>query len=257
MKLLDLQYLPLERTAKLTALTTRFLRESPQIRQPNFNTISPGDLALLFQLYDAEYFAGYLAQLLTAQASAPLGFRLSSTMTRAGGKTSWTSYSRFLAARKTKYEIAISSRLLFMTFQTDHRPVVVSGCLCGNRLEALQRIMEHEIIHLSELLTWGKSSCSAPQFKRLAAQIFGHTGTKHDLITPREAAVTEHGIKIGSLVAFDFKGRRFVGRVNRIRLRATVLVEAENGIRYTDGKCYHKYLLPVPKLKLFEPTLST
>lgn len=257
MKLLDLHYLPLERTAKLTALTARFLRESPQVKQLNFDTILPGDLALLFQLYDDDFFAGYLAQLLAAKASAPLGFRLSSAMTRAGGKTSWTSYSRFLAPRKTKYEIAISSRLLFMTFQTHHRPVIVSGCLCENRLEALQRIMEHEIIHLAELLTWGKSSCSGPQFKRLAAQIFGHTGTKHDLITPREAAVTQHGIKIGSPVTFDFKGRRFVGRVNRIRLRATVLVEAENGIKYTDGKCYHKYLLPLPKLKLIEPALPT
>jgi hypothetical protein len=202
--------------------------------------MTPEAVARLFELYDQHFFNGELGQQVKAKTDLPLAFRLSSTMTRAGGKTSL--YRRRTSDGKiqTHYEIAVASRMLFMTFSDVARPVVVCGLTCPDRLAALQRIMEHEIIHLIELVTFGKSSCSAARFKGLAASIFGHTGTTHALVTPREHAAVQHGITVGSMVEFDFEGRRLVGRVNRISRRATVLVEDASGLLYTDGKRYQK-----------------
>ena len=165
-------------------------------------------------------------------------------MTRAGGKT--TLYRRRIPGGQVQahYEIAVASRMLFMTFKDVQRPVVVCGLTCTNRLEALQRILEHEIIHLAELVTYGKSGCGGRRFKELAAGIFGHAGTKHALVTPMEHAAAQHGIRVGSLVCFDFEGRRLVGRVNRAHSRATVLVEDAKGLPYSDGKKYQKFYVP-------------
>ena len=59
----------------------------------------------------------------------------------------------------------------------------VNGLLCRDRTEALQRVFEHELLHLLEMLIWARSSCSAARFRGLAWNYFGHTATKHDLIT--------------------------------------------------------------------------
>ena len=105
-----------------------------------------------------------------------------------------------------------------------------------------------EIIHLAGLLVWDRSSCSGARFKAMARNVFGHTGTAHDLVTAREHASVQHGVWVGSMVGFEFEGRRLVGRVNRIRRRATVLVEDDEGQPYSDGGRYTKFYVPVEAL---------
>jgi hypothetical protein len=241
-------YNPPEQIAAKTAAVRDGIRASDNLKQPNFERISTQDLARLFGLYDLAFFKGLLAEAAQRNTGQPLAFRLSSTMTRASGKT-------FLYRRRTSdgkvranYEIAVAGRMLFMTFKQTDRPVVVCGLACKDRLEALQRIMEHEIIHLAEMVTYGKSRCSSRRFKELAANIFGHAGTKHDLVTPREHAAVQHGVRVGSVVSFEFEGRRLVGRVNQVNRRATVLVEDAEGPRYSDGKKYQKFYVPLKGL---------
>lgn len=89
----------------------------------------------------------------------------------------------------------------------------------------LQRILEHELIHLLENLHWDASDCSRANFHWFAARLFGHTVAGHGLVTRREIARTEYGVRVGDLVAFDFEGRRVEGRIGSIRRRATVFVE--------------------------------
>ncbi|MFB3891819.1 MAG: SprT-like family protein [Phycisphaerae bacterium] len=236
--------------ARTAAIRESVLRESRCIRQPNFERIATDDLARLFSLYDRGFFGGWLGQAVKDRTGAAVVFSLSSRMTRAGGKTirHWRSWQRVLLV--THYEIAIASRLLFMTFGGIERPVAVCGLACTDRLQALQRIMEHEIIHLAEMIVWDESSCSRPRFRKLAERIFGHKDAKHDLVTPREQAFVQHGLRVGSMVGFEFQGRSQVGRVNRISRRATVLVEDGGGMAYSDGKKYRKYYVPVDLLRL-------
>ena len=47
------------------------------------------------------------------------------------------------------------------------------------------------------------------------------------------------------MVRFEFEGRQFTGRVNRINRRTTVLVESKDGQQYSDGKRYEKYYVPL------------
>jgi hypothetical protein len=247
--------LPVDHPAEVVAqrgqaIYQAMLRQSPNIRCGDFATIGADDLACLFDLYNCQVFDGWFTTALADKADGPLRFRVSATMTRSGGKTT-RSRRRGLNRRwRDRYEIAVAGKLLFMTFHDVPRPVVVCGQACRDRLEALQRIMEHEIVHLAEFLLWGKSSCAGRRFKQLAKRIFGHGGTKHELVTPHERAAVRHGISVGSQVEFDVQGLCLVGRVNRITQRATVLVEAARGRRYTDGKTYDKYLVPVPTLRL-------
>ena len=234
--------------AQTVAIHQAILRESDNLKQPNFECLGTEDLARLFDLYDRTFFNGLLTETVKEVTGQPLVFRLSSTMTRAGGKT--ILYRRRIPDGQVQahYEIAVASRMLFMTFRQAERPVAVCGLTCKNRLEALQRILEHEIIHLAELVIYGKSDCGGRRFKELAANIFGHADTKHALVTPMEHAAVQHGIRVGDMVCFEFQGRRLVGRVNRAHRRATVLVEDAAGLPYSDGKKYQKFYVPLGML---------
>jgi hypothetical protein len=236
--------------AKTSGIYQSMLRGSGAISEANFQLIGVDDLALMFQRYDQLFFENWLSSAIASAAGVRLTFRLSSAMTRAGGKTIRKRVGLRNGMPASFFEIAIATRMLFMNFRESHRPVTVCGLVCANRLEALQRIMEHEILHLAEMLCWGKSSCAAPRFKTLSANIFGHASSRHELITPLESAAVEHAVKIGAQVEFDFGGKRLIGLVNRIHHRATVLVEASDGVRYQSGKTYKKYYIPLPLLRV-------
>jgi hypothetical protein len=109
--------------------------------------------------------------------------------------------------------------------------------------------MEHEVLHLVEMLVWGHSSCAAANFKALALCTFAHMEVTHDLATQRERAREKFNLSVGDLVTFEFEGVRRTGRLNRITRRATVLVEYPKGAPYSDGKCYAKFYVPLPMLR--------
>lgn len=249
---LSLRYAPDVVSAKTTEIARAATTSSHFLRSANFTVISPGDLLRLFDLYDRAFFEGFLRRAVAERAGGRLGFRLAPRMTRAGGKTFRTRrrVGRGLnAAHETSYEIAISTRLLFLSFDDASRPVTVCGLPCTDRLCAMQRIMEHEMLHLLEMLVWDASSCAAARFKSMARNIFGHGASTHDLVTPSERAVAKFHLRIGDAVSFEFDGRPLRGTVNRVDRRATVLVESEKGVRYTNGKRYEKFYIPLGMLR--------
>ena len=234
------------------------LAESARIREPQFRAVDPADLARLFRLYDQHFFDGLLARLIERAKVPPVRFRLSNRMTSAAGKT-------ILHRRRTRagwrvvetheYEIAISTFLLFQAFRTDLPPgqadrlVQVAGVVCSDRLAALLRIFEHELLHLAEFLVHGRSSCAAEPFRQLSRRLFGHEASVHTLITPVERAVVVHAISRGDRVAFDHAGVERTGIVNRITKRATVLVADPTGRPYSDGGRYVSFLVPLDRLR--------
>jgi hypothetical protein len=142
----------------------------------------------------------------------------------------------------------LSSTLLFQTFEDVNRPIEVAGCLCHDRLEAMQRIAEHEFVHLTEMLIWNDGNCSEARFQSIAHRYFGHTDYQHNLITQRVRAAVKFNIRVGDDVVFFHDGHRMTGRVNRITRRATVLVPNRKGERFSDGKRYVRYYVPLEKL---------
>lgn len=216
------------------------LAHSPYIRQAGFTAIHPKDLEFLFRAYDEHFLLGNCGRALNGRR---IRFRLSPRMTSAGGKT-----TRFvLRTGEEFYEIAIACSMLFDGFGEADRRISVCGLECDNRLEALQRIFEHELVHLAELLCWETSNCTAGRFQDIALRLFSHRAHTHSLITRRERAAIS-GIRPGSRVTFEFEGQRIRGRVNRITKRATVLVEDPGGQPYSDGLRYKTYYVPISRL---------
>jgi hypothetical protein len=255
-----------ERQAKLTALlfsahevTSRarqvykaMLDQSEQIRSANFTVIGSDDLERLFDLYDRAFFRGLLGEMLVEDRAHPMSFRLSRRLTRAAGQTMRQIRKVPAGGRaieRVDYEISVSTTLLFSTFQNVEREVIVGGLPCHDRLEALQRIFEHELLHLAEFLGWGRSSCSAENFHSLSRRIFAHEGVSHDLVTPREQAAVAFDVRVGDPVRFELDGVIYRGRVNRITRRATVLVESPRGEPFSDGRRYLSFYVPLPLLR--------
>ena len=231
------------------AIHEAVLNSSRHVDRPNFVSLCDEDLAFLFEQYDQRFFGGACRRTLHEMGS-PLDFRVSPRMTRAGGKTTRMvpRVARGMSA-VPRFEIAVSSTLLFQTFSDVERPIKVTGLMCYSRLEALLRIFEHELIHLVEMLLWQASCCAAPRFRGIAGRFFGHTESTHQLITPDERAREKFGIRTGDRVKFVIDGSPYTGIVNRVTKRATILVEDPRGARYSDGRHYAKFYVPVGMLE--------
>lgn len=237
---------PTEACRKQRQIRDHLLLNSSRLKTENFSVISPSDLGMLFQLTDEVFFEGELASFVEANFRKPLTFRLSTRMTKAGGTT--TMFRNGSHWKDTEFEIAVATTPLFNSFGSE-AVAKVGGVDCHSRLEALQRIMEHEIIHLVELLGTGDSSCQAKPFRSLVRSYFGHLESNHQLLTPADVARKKLGIRCGDKVVFQVGGESRRGVVNRITKRATVLVKDPTGEKYCDGICYAKYYVPLPALK--------
>ena len=220
------------------------------IKTGNFTALAGDDVETMFTLIDGAFYGGGL-RLLLELVRCSISFHASSRLTRSGGLTKQfrpRGQKQIPFVPGCRYEIVLSSTLLFQTFQDVSRPVHVSGLLCADRLEAALRIMEHETVHLLEMIAVGTSSCDREPFKAMARGVFGHTLPRHDLVTQGERAREKHGLKVGDQVKFAFEGRMLVGLLNRITRRATVLVEDAKGQLYTSGKRYLKFYIPLGML---------
>lgn len=223
------------------------LEQSSVMDGENFRKISRQDLERMAEAYDRYFFDGLC---LPVARSHGMSFRLSSRMSRAGGKTT---RQTFRATRNreaaVRYEIALSTSLLFQSFRKPGDKTRVCGLWCNHRLAAMQRIVEHELIHLCEMLVWIHSDCAASRFQTVAHRLFGHTEHRHELITQQERAARDFNIKLGKRVVFRLNNQNLVGIVNRITSRATVLVPDPKGTRYSDGTHYSKYYVPLDQLR--------
>ena len=217
---------------------------SRSIDQPNFTSVGRDDLVRMIRMYDDLFFDGKILPVAHAEG---LSFGLSSRMTRVAGKMV-THYPHGDHEAPRQFELILSSTLLFQTFEDEGRPAEVTGRVCKDRLEAMQRVAEHEFVHLIEMLIWNDGNCNEARFQSIAQRYFGHTDYRHDLITQRERALTKFNIRIGDEVRFRHDRQVLTGRVNRITRRATILVENTKGERFSDGHRYLRFYVPLEKL---------
>jgi len=237
------QFLPSLSPAMISAgrlaVRERLVRESPRLDKRDFAAISGSDLRILFEAYDDVFFQKQLTVLLESTRHS-MFFEVSTRMTTAGANISRRSSGR----RAGVFRIAISAPVLFSSFREPGEAFEVNGLTCTNRLQALQVLMEHELVHLYEMLQSGASG-HGPSFREIARGLFGHTDYRHALMTPAKRTSTALGLRAGELVSFNFRGRRLVGTLNGVAKRATVLVSHEDGTEYSDGQKYLKFYVPL------------
>lgn len=217
---------------------------SQKIDRPNFSRVAASDLRRMIRMYDERFFDGRLLPVVQAEG---IDFEFSSRMTSVAGKMITHYPNGYEGPRR--FTLKLSSTLLFQTFEDVSRPVEVTGRTCRNRLEAMQRVAEHELVHLIEMLIWNDGDCNQARFQSIANRYFLHTDYRHHLITQRERAARRFNIRVGDQVAFRSGGHRLVGRINRITRRATVLVPDARGQRFSDGGRYQKYYVPLEGLE--------
>ena len=169
---------------------------SRTIDRPNFTRVGRDDLVRMIRMYDDRFFGG---KILPTAGAEGLSFGLSSRMTRVAGKLV-THYSDGNHQGRRQFELVLSSTLLFQTFEDVDRSVEVTGRRCRDRLEAMQRVAEHELVHLVEMLIWNDGNCSEARFQSIAHRYFAHTDYRHDLITQRERALMKFNIRVGDQV---------------------------------------------------------
>ena len=217
---------------------------SRTIDGPNFSRVADDDLSRMVAMYDERFFGGELLPLVRAEG---IQFSFSSRLTSAAGKMITEYPNGYDGPRR--FHLRLSSTLLFQTFSDVSRKVEVTGRLCRDRLEAMQRVAEHELVHLVEMLVFNDGDCNQPRFQSIARRYFGHTDYRHDLMTQRERAARKFNIRVGDRVRFRNDDRTRIGRVNRITRRATVLVPDRRGQRFSDGGTYLKFYVPLEKLE--------
>lgn len=220
------------------------LLASRSIDGPNFLRVGRDDLTRMICMYDDRFFGGKIVPIASAEG---LRFSLSSRMTSTAGKMV-TQYPDGNYDGIRSFQLVLSSTLLFQTFEDVSRPVEVAGCRCRDRVDAMQRVAEHELVHLVEMLIWNDGNCNEARFQSIASRYFGHTDYQHRLITQRERAATKFDIRVGDTVSFFHDGFKLSGRVNRITRRATILVPNPAGEKFTDGERYVRYYVPLEKL---------
>jgi len=236
---MKLHYGP-EETRQMTGrIHSGMMKESKYIDKGNFTRIGTEDVRLMFGMYDRIFFHRFFE----TNQHDKVKFRLSKRMTSNGAKT--TTYRD-----PERYVITLSTYLLFQTFAGEEREIVVNGITCNDRLEAAQRLFEHELIHVLELMHFSRTSCSKPRFRVLAERIFGHMDVTHQLVTGYEVARRRHSLNIGDTVRFDMDGKELEGFITRITKRATVMVrDPEGGYMDEDGTGYLKYYVPLHMLE--------
>lgn len=219
-EIVRLAYTPGQIKDKTDLIYRLMLDRSPTVREGNFTHITPEDVEYMFNLYDYYFFNGFFKQNLHERI-----FFRTTQMIDAAGKT----LTHF---RSKTYIISLSAALLLQTFSDIKREIVVNGLVCHDRLEAAQRVMEHEITHIieHELFNTG-SDCFRHRYRRLVKKLFGHTGVTHQLVTPRERAGVIYRLKEGDEVTFMYRDRVFRGTIFRIEAdEAAVLVPDPSGI---------------------------
>ncbi len=116
-------------------------------------------------MYDAMFFE---SQLLSIAREHSKSFRWSSRMTSAGGKTIRSGHrprgQKLLKfPTRSRYRLHCCFRRLAIWIDRS-----ASLACVRNRLQAMQRILEHELIHLAEMLVWEDSNCAADRFHAIA-----------------------------------------------------------------------------------------
>jgi hypothetical protein len=221
----------------------RILSETPNIRESNFRTISGRDIRKIYELYDSIFFENFFADYFKRKkGKETISFRLSNRMTSSGGKT-----TKKRVNGEIEFEITLSSHILFSVFNKEEEEARVNGLTCRSRLDAALRILEHEFVHLYEMIKYGDSTCSSSRFKNHVSKLFGHTHIKHELLAPRKVHSTS--IKPGDKVKFEFNGKHKTGIIYRITKRATVMVkDAKGAFTDSEGQRYAKYYVPLESL---------
>ena len=212
-------------------------------------SLEEDDLAQLFALYDETFFEGALRKRVHSKGSV-FKIKPSKKLTRTAGLCAYDPGQR---KHRCEYWIEISINVLNKTFH-ESEAHDSGGVLCHSRIECMQLVLEHEMIHL---LTYLWEACDAkptltrtgktvapdahdPIFKQLVKNIFGQTRVQHSLLSGlTQDQITNFSLKNGDVhvkgdlrvgMLIEFGGSSF--RITQIKRKKMVVERTDNGNPY-------------------------
>lgn len=245
LNLLAVGYNPEEIANKRLEITNRIIGESECLKGGSITCLAAKDLDLLFRLYDELFLHYWFRDCFKGK----MKFSLSKRMTKSAGLTLCPKNIAKLKPEDLVIEIRIGVDFFFQYNEVSGTKMVC-GIKTNDALEALLLVFEHELCHVLEFINYKSSSCRGTRFKQLAANLFGHRESYHKLLTNRQIAGHNLGIRVGDMVSFSFKGQRLTGVIYNINKRATVMVSNSRGTLIdSKGNRYSRYYVPLTQLK--------
>lgn len=271
MELLNLKFTKNQIKEKNTEIFDKFVIKSSHLKDSNYSNFQNYNLMSMYSLYDELYFQRRLENLFIPTTLSKnnleisilelnhdtrkngtnaeyLRLVLSNRLTKVDAKVSMYSGKLANGYDLRWFSFKISSSLLHLTFSNQEKVEIVYGFECTNRIEVLQRIFEHHLVHLLEFKYYNHTVCGGNKFSKIIQNIFGHTRHHHHLKNQKQRSEEKYNITIGDIVSFIFEGESLSGEITNITKRATVIVESENGDYKIKGKFYSKYYIPLPLL---------
>ena len=156
----------------------------------------------LFDLYDLHFFDNAFNRYLVPPNKFEVKFTTHAVTTAGFCKRTGCEY--YISINKSIF----TDKLFTGAAQHFH---AANGLVCRTKLDCLQLVMEHEMIHLLQFI-WHqcantKQSAHGVEFKQLAKNIFGHTETKHELFRELTAEQAE-GYTYRKLTRYDDHKKR-------------------------------------------------
>lgn len=244
MEPIDIKYTQQQIDGKRTLVSKLFMEKSSNIKTPDIKVMSAKDVELLFDLYDMVFFDFWFRDSFRGR----LEFSLSKRMTKSAGMTVCPKNIMNMNIEEVVIEIKIAVDII-LSYGVLENSTKVGGIQVASSLQALQLVMEHEIIHVLEFIAYGRSSCKGKRFKAMVHNIFGHTESTHTLPISGRIAYENLDLGIGSMVSFSFKGEKLSGMIVSVNKRAVVMVADRKG-RWQDpgGNRYSKYYVSLNEL---------
>lgn len=225
---------------KRKLIADRLKEESETVKSDKIERIGDYDLELLYDYYDEIFFDNWFKE----NFKGIMMLNFSRRLTKSAGMTKCPKNISQIPEWQTKLQINMG---IDFFFKFDHleENKYACGIECKSSLEALQIILEHELLHAHEYILHHESNCKKDRFKHTAKNMFGHTQSHHSLPSNSRIIREKYGIFVGDKVRFKFKNKRLTGVVTRINKRATVMVLNPDG-QYVDqhGNKYVKYFVP-------------
>lgn len=124
----------------------------------------------MFRLYDYWFFGGLLAYALNKR-NGSVTFEVTPRMTSVAGSCSTLGICTYLIKLSSEQLKKLTPQNLYM----------INGIIPQNRVEGLQLVFEHELLHMILSLFINDISGHNQLFKDIAKMLFGHTDFRHQI----------------------------------------------------------------------------
>lgn len=157
--------------------------------EKNFDKIGDKDVKILFKLIDNSFFHGCIEKWLR-ENNLHLVIKVNNRLTKSAGIFKYRKDNEKKRRRKSakwpSFSIEISHFVFSKCFSNNENTVRVNGLNHTCKLECLQSVLEHELVHFLVHTVCPndvKKYCTShgKYFVLLVKNIFGHTETKHDI----------------------------------------------------------------------------